>query len=57
MLEEATLIACLFKISCRCKQQLFVVSKCSLSVNLVDMSCNRDWCSSFVSFGVSVIVW
>ena len=50
MLEEATLIARLFNICCGCKLQLFLVSKCSLCVTLVDMSCKREWCSSSVSF-------
>ena len=50
MLEEATLIACLSNICCRCKRWSFLVSKCSLCVSLVDMSCTHDWYSSYVSF-------
>ena len=42
MLEEATLIACLFNICCRSKRQPFIVSKCILCVSLVDMSCKQD---------------
>ena len=50
MLEEATFIAFLFNIYCRHKRWSFLVSKCSLCVSLVDMSCKCDWCSPSVSF-------
>ena len=42
VLEEATLIAYLFNICCRCNQRSFLVSKCSLCVNLVDIPCKHD---------------
>ena len=50
MLEEATFIACLFNICCGHKRWSFLVSKCSLCVSLVDMSCKHDWSSSTVPF-------
>ena len=56
MLEEATLIACLFNIYCRCRQRSFLVRKCSICVSLVDVSCKCDWCPLSHSCA-SVIVW
>ena len=47
VLEEVALIVCLFNICCRRKWRSFLVSKCSICVSLVDMSCKHDWCSSF----------
>ena len=49
MLEEDTLIVCLFNICCRCNCRSFLVSKGSLSVSLVDMSCKCEWFSSSVT--------
>ena len=57
VLEEATLIACLFSICCRSKQWSFLVSKYSLYFSLVDMSCKCDWCSSSVSFWCHSVCW
>ena len=48
VLKEATLIACLFNMFCRCKHWSFLVSESCPS--LVDMFCKLDWCLSSVSF-------
>ena len=50
MLEETTVIACLFNICCRHQQRSFLVSKFSLCDCLVDLPCKHDWCFSSVSF-------
>ena len=56
VLEEATLIVCLFNICCRCKQQLFLVSKCSLCVSLVTCLVSMISIPTLSHSGTSVFV-
>ena len=56
MLEEATIIACLFNICCRCKHQSFLVSKhSSVLVRLTSLSVIN--LPPLSHSGASVILW